>query len=105
MAANIRFTVVCIPGKHITVTEECWQKIITIKHPSVAGRDAQVQETLTDLDEVRESKSDPQIKLYYRNYANLHLCIVIKHLNGHGFIITTYFTDRIKEGAVIWTKS
>ena len=86
MAAIIRFVVVCVLGKRITVTEEYWQKIITIKHPSMAGRDAQVQETLTDPDEVRESRSDTRVKLYYRRYANLH------------------FTDRIKEGATVWTK-
>ena len=105
MAANIRFIVVCVLGKCITVTEDYWQKIITIKHPSMAGHDAQVQETLTDPDEVRESKSDPLVHLYYRRYGNLHLCVVAKHLNGNGFIITTYFTDRIKEGVVVWTKS
>jgi hypothetical protein len=105
MAAKIRFVVVCVLGKRITVTEDYWQKIITIKHPSMAGHDAQVQETLTDPDEVRESRSDGRVKLYYRGYANLHLCVVVKHLNGDGFIITTYFTDRIKEGVVVWTKS
>lgn len=105
MAAKIRFFVVCVLGKRITVTEEYWQKIITIKHPSMAGRDAQVQETLTDPDEVRESKSDPQVKLYYRVYGNFHLCVVVKHLNGDGFIITTYFTDRVKEGVSAWIKS
>ena len=45
------------------------------------------------------------VQLYYRRYGNLHLCVVAKHLNGNGFIITTYFTDRIKEGVVVWTKS
>jgi hypothetical protein len=32
----------------------------------MAGKDALVQQTLTDADEVRESKSDSLIKLYYR---------------------------------------
>ena len=64
MAAKIRFIVVCVLGKRITVTENYWQKIITIKHPSMAGLDAQVQETLTDPDEVRESRSNAQVKLY-----------------------------------------
>ena len=105
MAANIRFIVVCVLGKRITVTEDYWQKIITIKHPSMAGRDAQVQETLVDPDEVRESKSDAQVKLYYRSLLGLHLCVVVKHLNGDGFVITTYLTDRIKEGTAVWTRS
>lgn len=105
MANGIRFVVVCVLGKRITVTEDYWQKIIQIKHPSMAGKDAQVRQTLTDSDEVRESRSDPQVKLYYRGYGSLHLCVVVKHLNGTGFIVTTYFTDRIKEGITVWTKS
>jgi len=101
MAANIRFIVICALGKRITVTEDYWQKIITIKHPSMAGRDAEVQEALTDPDEVRESRSDTQVKLYYRGFLNLHLCVVVKHLNGDGFVVTTYLTDRIKEGTAV----
>ncbi len=105
MASKIRFTVVCVLGKRVSVTEDYWQKIVTIKHPSMAGKDAEVQQTLTDSDEVRESRSDPVVRLYYRQYGSLHLCVVVKHLNGSGFIVTTYFTDRIKEGIALWTKS
>ncbi len=105
MASTNRFAVVCVLGKRVSVTENYWHKIITIKHPSMAGRDAEVQQTLTDADEVRESRSDPLVRLYYRRYGSLHLCVVVKHLNGSGFIVTTYFTDRIKEGIGLWTKS
>ncbi len=66
MASKIRFTVVCVLGKRVSVTEDYWQKIVTIKHPSMAGKDAEVQQTLTDADEVRESRSDPVVRLYYR---------------------------------------
>ena len=104
MAAEIRFEIVCILGKRITVTEDYWQKIIQVKHPSMAGKDAQVQEALVNPDEIRESKSDPFVRLYYLRHESLHLCVVVKHLNGNGFIVTTYLTDRIKEGEMIWTK-
>jgi len=105
MASKIRFSVVCVLGKRISVTEEYWQKIITIKHPSMAGKDLEVRRTLTDADEVRESRSDPQVRLYYRRSGAVHFCVVVRHLNGTGFIVTTYFTDRIKEGYALWTKS
>ena len=64
-----------------------------------------MQEALTDADEVRQSKTDRTVRLYYRAYGTAHLCVVTKHLNGEGFIITADFTDRIKEGTTIWTKS
>ncbi len=105
MASKLKFSVVCVQGRRVSVTEEYWQKIVTIKHPSMAGKDLEVQQTLTDADEVRESRSDPQVKMYYRRYSAVHLCVVVKHLNGTGFIVTTYFTNRIKEGTTLWTKS
>ena len=104
MASKVRFFVFCVLSKRVSTAEDYWQKIITIKHPSMAGRDAEVQQTLTDADEVRESRSAPQVKLYYRQYDNLYLYVVVKHLNGSGFIVTTYFTDRIKEGITLWTR-
>ncbi len=105
MASAIRFFVIYVLGKRVSVTADYWQKIITIKHPSMAGKDVEVQQTLMDADEVRESRSDPLVRLYYRRYGSLHLCVVVKHLNGSGFIVTTYFTDRIKEGVALWIKS
>ena len=105
MASSLRFSVVCVLGKRISVTEAYWQKIITIKHPSMAGKDLEVRQTLADADEVRESRSDSQVRMYYRQYGPVHLCTVVKHLNGTGFVVTTYFTDRIKEGTTLWTKS
>jgi hypothetical protein len=100
-----KFEVTCVLGKHISVTVSYWRKIIKLKHPAMAGKEAQVQKTLTDADEVRQSKTDRTVRLYYRAYGTAHLCLVTKHLNGEGFIITAYFTDRIKEGTTIWTKS
>ena len=65
MALKRQFEVTCVLGKQISVTEAYWLKIIRFKHPALAGKEAQVQETLTDADEVRESKSDPTVWLYY----------------------------------------
>ena len=95
--AALRFSVVCVLGKRISVTEAYWQKIVTIKHPSMTGKDLEVRETLVDADEVRESRSDTQVRMYYRQYGLAHLCVVVKHLNGTGFVVTAYFTERIKE--------
>jgi len=30
------------------------------------------------------------------------LCVVCRHLNGDGFIITAYLTDRIKKGVTVY---
>lgn len=105
MASKLRFSVTCVLGKRITVTEEYRQKIVTVEHPSMAGKDLEVRQALTGADEVRESRSDPQVRMYYRVSGSAHLCVVVKHLNGTGFVVTTYFTEKIKEGYTLWTKS
>ena len=33
-----------------------------------------------------------------------YLCVVVRHENGQGFIITIYITNKIKEGTQIWQK-
>lgn len=102
---NPKFEVTCVLGKRISVTVSYCRKIIKFKHPAMAGKEGQVQETLTDADELRQSKTGRTVRLYYRAYGTAHLCVVTKHLNDEGFIITAYFTERIKEGTTIWTKS
>ena len=98
---ELQFEVVCVLGKRIAVSESRWEKIVRYKHPAMRGRESEVQQTLADADEVRESKSDATVRLYYRKSGLAHLCVVVKHLNGDGFVITTYFTERIKEGTTL----
>lgn len=33
-----------------------------------------------------------------------YLLVVIKTLNREGFIVTAFFTDRVKKGGVMWKK-
>jgi hypothetical protein len=71
----------------------------------MAGREATVQETLRQPDEVRVSRSDANVYLFYRTErAGRWVCAVAKRLNGVGFLITAYPTDAIKEGTPIWPK-
>lgn len=91
-------------NKSIRTTEEYWQKIINIKHPSIKGHEKQVINTLANPDEIRKSIKDKDVYLYYKNSDKKYLCVIVKILNGEGFIITVYFTAKIKEGVVIWKK-
>lgn len=87
------------------VTRAYWELISTIKHPVMAGREDDVQETLRNPDQVRQSKSDPNVYLFYKSERNRRwICAVTKRLDGDGYLITTYPTDAIKEGVRIWPK-
>jgi len=89
----------------IRVTVAYWDIITQIKHPIMKGQEKAVQATLIQPDEIRRSRSDPNIYLFYKLQREKRwLCAVIRQLNGEGFLITTYPTDAIKEGETIWQK-
>lgn len=92
-------------GFSVRVTRTHWDVIVSMKHPVMAGREGEVQETLSHPDQVRQSQRDAKVYLFYRLIAEKRwVCVVVKRLNANGFIITTYPTDAIKEGERIWPR-
>jgi hypothetical protein len=76
-----------------------------IKHPVMRGREADVQDTLRMPNEIRGSRSDPAVYLFYREAdPNRWICAVVKRLDGEGFLVTTYPTDAVKEGNRVWSR-
>jgi hypothetical protein len=105
MDSDIFFEVSTPLGSRVRVTRQYWELIVTVKHPVMQARAADVQGTLQGPDEVRRSRSDPSVLLFYRaEQPGRWLCAVVKRLNNEGFLITTYPTDAIKEGEPIWNK-
>ena len=89
----------------VRVTSARWDVIVTAKHPVMAGRESLVQSALEAPDEVRESRIDPQVLLFYKAEAPKRwTCAVAKRVAGSAFLITAYPTDAIKEGVRIWPK-
>ena len=90
---------------NIRITVSYWNIITQIKHPIMNGQEAAVQATLTQPDQIRRSRTDSNVYLFYKLQREKRwLCGVIKKLNGEGFLITTYPTDAIKEGEIVWQK-
>lgn len=105
LTGDLLFDVLTPLGFHVRVTRSYWEIIITVKHPVMTGREADVQETLKNPNEIRVSKSDPNVYLFYKpERVGRWVCAVTKRLDGDGFLITTYPTDTIKEGRQIWHK-
>lgn len=87
----------------VRVTRSYWHLIATIKHPVMAGRERGVMEVLQNPDEVRQSKSDATVYLFYKTEKiGRWVCAVAKRQEPIGFLITAYPTDAIKEGVLIW---
>jgi hypothetical protein len=105
MADDLFFEVATHLGFSVRVTQNYWEVIVTIKHPVMRGREAEVQNTLREPDEIRRSRNDSTVHLFYRiERPKRWICAVVKRLNGDGFLITTFPTDAIKEGERIWSK-
>ena len=92
-------------GFSVRCSQAYWQFIISEKHPVLAGREAEVQETLADPDEIRRSRKNPEMFLFYRGNAPRWLCAVVRRGHGAGFLITAYPADAVKAGEAIWTRS
>jgi len=106
IASDVYFEIITPLGVKIRTTKEYWLKIITIKHPVIARYQDKVKESLRDPDEVRQSREDPRVHLYYVDIGNIYVCTVCDHLNEKsGYIITAYLTKRIREGEKIHVKN
>jgi predicted transglutaminase-like protease len=87
----------------VRTTINYWQYLIDIKHPIMKNKETTVKNTLKNPDEIRQSKIDKEIFLYYKKLDKLY-CVVAKHIDLNGFLIKAYPTDKIKEGDLIWKK-
>jgi hypothetical protein len=87
----------------VRTTASYWNYLVTIKHPVMKGKEDIVKAVLHSPDEIRQSRTDKDVFLYYRQSDKLY-CVVARHVGTDGFLITAYPTDRIKEGDTIWTR-
>lgn len=65
------------------------------------------RKTLLGPERVVQSSSDPGARLYYRWYYGTRVgdefvCVVVKFGQEEAFLLTSYLTDRIKRGSVLW---
>lgn len=103
---DVYFQVKTPNGTIIRTTKDYWQRIVTTKHPSIAKYEDQVKGVLQDPDEIRRSKQDQRVHLYYKSIGKLYVCVITDHIiEKEGYIITAYLTDRIKEGEQIYVKT
>ena len=63
--------------------------------------------TLQTPEEVRISRTDTDVRLFYEFYSRTALgdkwlCVVVKYLTDGAFVITAYLTDKLKAGERVW---
>ena len=103
--SGILFEVLTPLGFQVRVSRDYWELISTIKHPVMAGRQDAVKDTLENPSEIRQSKRDSAVYLFYKpERIGRWVCAVARQLNGDGFLITAYPTDAVKEGVRVWPR-
>ncbi|MDX1942875.1 MAG: hypothetical protein SFU99_20090 [Saprospiraceae bacterium] len=94
--------------RNIRLTEERLQHLQEA-HPEMEGQLDNIATTLKSPEIVITSISDENVELFYCFYTETvvgdkWLCVIIKNLGNDFFVITAYFTDKIKKGNIIWKK-
>ncbi len=102
--SKVLFEIVTAIDKKTRLTTAYWYKIVTFKHPNMAGKEEVVIKTMAAPEEIRVSKTDKTVFLYYRKTGKYYNAVVVKHSDDVSHVITTYMTDKVKEGKVIWKK-
>lgn len=69
--------------------------------------EAEIVRVLQAPAEVRASRSDNRVRLFYEFYAQTRvgekwLCVVVKYLSDDAFVVTAYLTDQLKAGETLW---
>lgn len=95
-------------GRSIRFTDERHDHLLEC-HPEMRGQLDRLVETLHEPEAVVRSRTDHEVELFYREYAETpvtqkFLCAVVKSGDRDSFLITAYFTDSVKRGEVLWEK-
>ena len=94
-------------GRSIRLTDERLAHIL--EHAELTGMEDELERMLQTPNEVRRSRSDDNVRLFYAFYTGTRvggkwLCVVVKYLSDDAFVITAYLTDTVKAGEILWPK-
>ncbi len=85
-----------ISGKIIHLSDERWSHIVQ-KHHELSGNIEKVRETIEhpSLITKKEDKTSGKYYRFYKEHKS-YLLVVVKYLNGKGFIMTSFFTGKMQ---------
>lgn len=92
-------------GRKVRVTDERLAHILG--HPEMQSMEAEIERVLRQPALVRRSRSDHTVRLFYEFYRETivgekWLCVVTRYNEEDAFVVTTYLTDKPKEGEQLW---
>jgi molybdopterin synthase catalytic subunit len=92
-------------GRKIRLTDERLAHILG--HPEMQAQEQRIADTLLAPHSVILSRLDLSVRLYHRLFdetpvTRKYLVVAVKCLDEDAFVITAFFTDRMKKGVQIW---
>jgi len=96
---DIVFEIIDKTGRKIRLAKKQHSHICK-KHSMISNYFEEIKETLIKPDKIIESKDDENVRFYYKFYKKLkvpyqNILVIVKYLNGEGFIISAYFVKNI----------
>lgn len=95
---TLLFEVVDKYGKVVYLTKERWRHIQ--KHPEMSNELERIKETLIKPLIVKKVDFDKNLRYYFSYVKNSatakYILVLVKYLNGKGFVITAFYTNKIK---------
>jgi hypothetical protein len=92
-------------GFRVHVTADRWRLISVLKHPTLSGRETDVSMAIEAPDEIRRSRQDGSVLLFYRRFTPVRwICAVVKVAGEGGFLITAYPASTLKTGERVWSR-
>lgn len=106
MAKRLIFAVQSPLGYQVTLDRNRWRLIVRYKHPAMDGREKLARECIAHPTAIRQSESDADVHLHYRNIDGQFACVVTAPIaSSHArMVVTAYFTKKLKKGRELWTK-
>lgn len=98
--SNIIFEITDKTGRKIRLTKKQWSHI-TRKHPQIANYQEEIINTLKNPLKITDYGFDDKVRYYYKYLKHKtspekYLLVIVKYLNGTGFIISSFFEKYIK---------
>lgn len=89
----------------VRLTKERWQHILG--HPEMIDQQTRLIETVAWPDVVIATIKDKTVHAYHRLYEETpvtrkYLVVVVKIESADAFVLTAYFSSRLKKGQMVW---
>jgi hypothetical protein len=92
------FEIVDKSGKSVHLSKERYKHIQ--RHPLMEDSQEIIKSAIENPVTIRFNESDESIKYFYKEFKERdplerYLLVSVKYLNGNGFIITSFYTNKI----------